>query len=128
MSNIKKSLNLGSKIKIARKEAGLSQKQLASLVGVSDKAVSAYEVGRAQPPVETLREISNVTYKPVNYFVDEAVAEEVSVSARIGKIEHELLEIKKILVNQQLQKAAAKNDELASPTDELNELAESDAE
>lgn len=105
MSNIKKSLNLGTKIKTARKEAGMSQKQLASLLGVSDKAVSAYEVGRAQPPVETLREISNVTYKPVNYFVDINDVEEMSVADRIAKIEHELLEIKKMLANQQLQRA-----------------------
>lgn len=104
MSNIKKTLNIGSKIKTARKEAGLSQKQLASLVGVSDKAVSAYEVGRAQPPVGILREISNVTYKPVSYFVDLVETENVTVADRISKIEHELLEVKKILVNQQLQK------------------------
>jgi transcriptional regulator with XRE-family HTH domain len=112
MSNIKNSLNIGSKIKIARKQAGLSQKQLASMLGVSDKAVSAYEVGRAHPPVDTLREISNVTYKPVNYFVDIAEAEEVSVTDRIAKIEHELMEIKKILVSQQLQKVESQRADL----------------
>ncbi len=108
MSNIKKTLNMGSKIKKARKDAGLSQKQLASLVGVSDKAISAYEVNRAEPPPSMLREISVVTYKPVSYFIEGEQEEEMSVTNRIAKIEHELLEIKKILASQQLKQVQQK--------------------
>jgi transcriptional regulator with XRE-family HTH domain len=122
MSNIKKSLKLGGKIKTARKQAGLSQKQLAKMIGVSDKAVSAYEVGRAQPPVPVLREISNVTYKPVNFFVDEIEVEEIGVTARIAKIEHELMEIKKMLASQQLEKVEQETEVIPSDTEKLQEI------
>jgi transcriptional regulator with XRE-family HTH domain len=103
MSNIKKSLNMARKIKKARKEAGLSQKQLASRLAVTDKAVSSYEVGRATPPVEVLREISKYTFKPVQYFVDEKDSEKIDLESRLMKIEKELTEAKKIL--EKLKKA-----------------------
>jgi len=102
MSNIKKSLNLGSKIKSARKGAGLSQKEMAKILGISDKAVSSYEVGRATPPVPTLREISTITYKPYSYFMEPDESEEMDVPGKIAKIEHELSEIKRMLAMQQL--------------------------
>lgn len=41
-------------IRIARREAGLSQQQLASRAGTSQAAVSAYESGRRSPSVDTL--------------------------------------------------------------------------
>jgi transcriptional regulator with XRE-family HTH domain len=97
MSNIKKSLKMGDKIKTARKQIGLSQKQLAEVLEVSDKAVSSYEVGRATPPLETLREISRITYKPVSYFINPEHSEEDDLESKIQIIEKELLAIKKLL-------------------------------
>ena len=41
-----------------RKKAGLSQSQVARLVGVSDKAVSKWETGRAKPTTDTLRKLA----------------------------------------------------------------------
>lgn len=41
-------------IRMARREAGLSQQQLASRAGTSQAAVSAYESGRRSPSVDTL--------------------------------------------------------------------------
>lgn len=41
-------------IRVARREAGLSQQQLASRAGTSQTAVSAYESGRRSPSVDTL--------------------------------------------------------------------------
>lgn len=40
---------LGEKISSLRKEQGLTQKQLAELLNVTDGAVSKWERGRAQP-------------------------------------------------------------------------------
>ncbi len=41
-----------------RKLAGLSQSQVARLIGVSDKAVSKWENGRAKPGTDTLRKLA----------------------------------------------------------------------
>ena len=41
-------------IQVARRRAGLTQRELAALAGTSQEALSAYEAGRRQPAVETL--------------------------------------------------------------------------
>ena len=38
-----------------RRQAGLSQRQVAALLGMSDKAVSKWETGRAKPTTNALR-------------------------------------------------------------------------
>lgn len=52
---------LAKNIKIARATSGLSQKQLADKIGISEKTISAYETGRAIPPSPTLAKIADVT-------------------------------------------------------------------
>ncbi|HYD34654.1 MAG TPA: helix-turn-helix transcriptional regulator [Vitreimonas sp.] len=99
MSNIKKKLTLADKLKKARKDAGLSQKELGHVLLLSDKAVSSYEVGRAQPSLETLKQISKLTNRPVTYFVEESNTEDIDLQIRIKTIERELLEVKKLLQN-----------------------------
>jgi transcriptional regulator with XRE-family HTH domain len=88
--------NIGLRIKRARQLAGFSQKELAQFLGLSDKTVSAYEVGRALPGLETLKDLSQVTHQPVSYFVDEE-PDDLDLQLRLKKIEQELLEIKKAL-------------------------------
>ena len=44
----------GNLIKIARMQAGLSQRELASRAGTSQATVSAYESGRKSPTLDTL--------------------------------------------------------------------------
>jgi ADP-ribose pyrophosphatase YjhB (NUDIX family)/DNA-binding XRE family transcriptional regulator len=48
-------------IRVARTQAGLSQKELARKLKVSDKTVSAYETGRAIPPTKVLANIATIT-------------------------------------------------------------------
>ncbi len=48
-----------------RKAAGLSQSQVARLLGLSDKAVSKWENGRAKPTTESLRKLSALFGVPV---------------------------------------------------------------
>lgn len=97
MSNIKPTSPLAERIKQARLEAGLSQKKLGQAIKLSDKAVSSYEVGRAVPSLDTLKEIGKFTHKPVGYFVDDGDHQDLDLQIRIKTIEKELLEIKKIL-------------------------------
>lgn len=70
MSN-KDILMLSKTIKQARKNAGLSQYQLAHKLGVSDKTVSAYESSRAIPPLPTLKKIAEITCQPLALFLKE---------------------------------------------------------
>ncbi len=48
-----------------RKQAGLSQSQVARLIGVSDKAVSKWENGRAKPTTDALRKLAALYRLPV---------------------------------------------------------------
>ena len=43
-----------------RKQAGLTQEQVGAIVGVSPKAVSKWENGRAKPTTDALRKISSL--------------------------------------------------------------------
>lgn len=97
------SIKLGKKLAKARKEMGLSQKQLAAKLKLSDKAVSAYEVGRAEPSLDILKQISKATRVPVQYFVDDMSESEHDVQAKLRRIEQELAEVQK-LVKLQLKK------------------------
>lgn len=90
---------LSKKIRQARVEAALSQKELASALQLSDRTISAYEKGRALPPLDTLQSISNLTHKSINYFLEEEqeVEENFDLQLKLKKIELELLQIKKVL-------------------------------
>ncbi len=97
MKKSKNNLIRAERITQARKEMGLSQKELAAKIGVSDKAISSYEVGRVEPPAPVLKELSRVTYRPVTYFLDGVDAENAELQAKMQLIERELSEIRKIL-------------------------------
>ena len=56
----------GNKLYKLRTESNLTQKDLANILGVSDKAVSKWETGEAMPRVKTLKNIADcfsVTYE-----------------------------------------------------------------
>jgi transcriptional regulator with XRE-family HTH domain len=97
MSNPKKYLSLGEKIKKARKEIGYSQKQFGEALQLSDKAISAYEVDRAEPTISTLKNISKITHRPASYFLEDSNTEDLDLQIKIKTIERELLEIKNLL-------------------------------
>ena len=60
---------IGKKIKEAREEQNISQKDLGMSLGLSDKAISAYEACRTVPPLETLIRIADELSKPLDYFI-----------------------------------------------------------
>ena len=90
---------LSRKIRQARLEADLSQKELSQTLKLSDRTISAYEQGRAVPPVSTLRALSSATRKPISYFLDEQLpaTQDVVLEIKIKQIELELLAIKQTL-------------------------------
>ena len=88
--------DLATRIKSARKEARLSQVDLASGIGLSDKAISSYEQGRSAPPLSKLKQIARVTNLPLSYFTNTFTIQE-SLDTVIHDIEQELQEIKTLL-------------------------------
>ncbi|MBR2570656.1 MAG: helix-turn-helix domain-containing protein [Clostridia bacterium] len=52
--------DFGNRVYELRSEAKLSQKELAELLGVTDKAVSKWENGRAKPTTDALRKLSGI--------------------------------------------------------------------
>lgn len=88
---------LGDAIKKARKEIGLSQKQFADQLEISDKTISSYEVGRAEPSLSTLKKMSEVVNKPISYFDTDSEMGDIDLQIKLRIIERELLEIKKLL-------------------------------
>lgn len=62
---------LGKKIKLARVEQDMTQRQLAEKIGALQKSISRYETGVSFPSLETLGKIAKTLKKPFGYFLDE---------------------------------------------------------
>ncbi len=77
------------RLKTARETKNISQRKLGMMLGLSDKAISAYESGRTYPPLDTLMKISKELNKPISYFLDEN-AKEASLISKIDKLTFEL--------------------------------------
>ena len=83
---------IGLRIREYRERAGVSQKKLGFALGLSDKAVSAYESGRTLPPLETLGRISTELKKPLKYFlIDDS--EDSTFDDRLNEVEKQLQSI-----------------------------------
>lgn len=99
MSNTHKiRLTLGHKIKRARQLAGYNQRQLADILQISDKSISAYEVNRAEPSLRVLDKMSQALNQPLSYFVnDKQAIENQDVYRDITDLKRELSQIKTLL-------------------------------
>ena len=64
-------MTIGEKIKSSRLSKGLTQKQLGQLCGMADSAIRRYELGGANPKIETLQKIANALNIDISYFRDE---------------------------------------------------------
>ena len=64
---------LAEKLKRARKEAGLTQRELAEMVGIHTVTVQQYEYGKRLPKYEYLHELAAALKIPVSYFLDDDV-------------------------------------------------------
>ena len=61
--------NFGNYIYKLRTKAGLSQSELAAQIGVTNKAVSKWEVGKAKPSVEMVRKLAALFHVSVDEFL-----------------------------------------------------------
>lgn len=58
-------------IKKIRKEQGLTQKELAQMIHVSQQAIARYESQKAEPSLDVLQALSKALSVPAGVFVDE---------------------------------------------------------
>lgn len=63
-------MDIGERIKAARKSAGLTQKQLGEKLGVSAAMIAQYETGKRTPKIDTIQKIANA----VNASIDPTFA------------------------------------------------------
>lgn len=62
---------IGSKIKVLRKTRGLTQDQLAKMLGLQRATISNYEIGRRSPHLTDLKNIANALGVSLEYFAVE---------------------------------------------------------
>ncbi len=99
--------NFGRKLKKARQDRKMSQRNLGIFLGLSDKAISSYESGRTLPNLETLMKISKELGKPVSYFLDDSLAQESlcdklnEIERQINNISESIKEIKDTMLEEQ---------------------------
>lgn len=48
-----------AKLKQARKDAGYTQEQVATLTGIKRSTIASYEIGRTEPDLETLAKLAD---------------------------------------------------------------------
>ena len=60
---------MGARIAALRREAGMSQAQLAQVLQVSPSAVGMYEQGRREPSADTLVELARIFSVSVDYIL-----------------------------------------------------------
>ena len=80
---------IGQRIRKVRLEHGIKQKDLARKIGISQGALTNFELGRRKISIEWLYKISRALEVPVSYFM--GAIEPVSDSESLGPREHRLL-------------------------------------
>ena len=73
-------MELGEKLRQARLDAGLSQRQLCGGV-ITRNMLSQIEHGTARPSMDTLRHLAGQLGKPVSYFLEEQALESANTAA-----------------------------------------------
>ena len=72
-------MDFATKLKEARKAAGMTQEQLASTLSVSRQAVTKWESGKGLPDIENLRLIASALGVSIDYLLDDGGALDMSV-------------------------------------------------
>lgn len=70
-------MEYGEKLKMARKEKGISQEELANFLGTTKSTVSRWERSLTEPGIETMKRVSELLNKPIQYFLSDSIVEEM---------------------------------------------------
>lgn len=82
-------MNIGERIKHIRKESGVTQKQLAEKLGMTQAAIVQFESEKSNPKIDTLKKIANALNVSVTDFLDDGESiTEIGENGHIGKYEN----------------------------------------
>ncbi|MGE5597008.1 MAG: helix-turn-helix domain-containing protein [Hyphomicrobiales bacterium] len=65
------SAGLGQRIRAARRDAGMSQGQLATSLNTTQSAISLYEAGQRSVGIDMLLSVAKILNRPLHYFLGE---------------------------------------------------------
>ena len=75
-------MTFGEKLKEARKKAGLTQEELAELIGISRAAVAKWETDNGLPDIENLKTVAGLLDVSVDYLLDDGESLDLSVTKK----------------------------------------------
>ncbi len=104
----KEDRKIGHLVKGLRKTKGMSQMDLAEILGVSYQQVQKYEKGASRISIERLEQISKALNAPINLFFQPekwAVSETPAVYGKITDNERVLLQLFRKIKNEKLKNA-----------------------
>ena len=100
--------NFSEKLKKIMFEKGITQKELAEKLGVSQAFISSWQVGKRHPKLSSIKKIAKAVNVPVNYFItDEHEQKDIKNSKdliiQMKELELRILKIEKLLEKNGLQ-------------------------
>ncbi len=63
---------LGQRIRVARRDANMSQGQLAAALNTTQSAISLYEAGQRSVGIDMLLNVARILNRPLHYFLGES--------------------------------------------------------
>jgi transcriptional regulator with XRE-family HTH domain len=85
--------DLGNRIQQLRKEKGLSQTDLAKLIGVSYAQLSRYEIKGAQPPAEVLNKLADALDTSVDFLINGNTTEKAQSTLKDAELLKQFKEV-----------------------------------
>lgn len=76
--------NIGNKIRELRKEANLTQNDLAKKLYKSESTVRMWELGKSEPDIETLQVLSTIFNVPIDYITGNNISTSFDISSIPG--------------------------------------------
>lgn len=90
-ANAPVSAGLGSRIRIARRDAGMSQGQLAQALNTTQSAISLYEAGQRSVGIDMLLNVAKILNRPLHYFLGDdgsmLYVKESAIASLIAELE-----------------------------------------
>lgn len=80
-------MTFGGKLKEARKKTGLTQEELAELIGVSRAAVAKWETDNGLPDIENLKTVAGLLGVSIDYLLDDGGTIDLSVTKKAIDLE-----------------------------------------
>ena len=65
-------MTIGERIKIVRKEKGITQRELGDRLGISDVGIAQWEKGKRNPKADTVKRIADALEVPVEFILGES--------------------------------------------------------